>query len=591
MIDFRAFRSLFADIWAVVGTKYQIYVCLLALTGLLEGLTLASVVPLLAAIGIGEGGSGVGGVVSRTVLDLLGLLGFGVSVQAIATLILASLCLSTVVFLAQAYVGISLQTSYVSRWQKRLLAGIFTAKWGLFLKTRNGDLINSVVTETQRLSGAFYQTSLLLTGLLHSTIYMVLAAMLSGLTTLAVISGGALLFLITRPLIQRAHHVGKGISHENAELQVKLGEFVGSAKLLKATATENVALDVLNGIVARLRKHTITNSFDAQIVKGVFDFGAAAMIASILVVSRSILDIDAAVILVILAIFIRLIPKLTGLQQSLQSLTSSLPAVANLNEMARTIEAEAETAKPKPLPEVLSEGPIALSLRNVAVNYGSVQVLSDLTLTIPQGACVAFVGRSGAGKSTLVDAMLGLVPVSAGSIEVNGMDLAELPLHGLRRRIGYMAQETMLYNTTIRGNILWSQPEHSDEAVMAAATLASADEFISRSPHGLDTMVGDRGGRLSGGERQRLGLARALLGHPGLLVLDEAASALDAETDAVVMGALELLKGSLTMIVISHRLSSVRMADYIYVLDKGQIVESGTWAELERSNGQFTRLL
>jgi ATP-binding cassette subfamily C protein len=126
---------------------------------------------------------------------------------------------------------------------------------------------------------------------------------------------------------------------------------------------------------------------------------------------------------------------------------------------------------------------------------------------------------------------------------------------------------------------------------MAAAALAAADGFISRLPQGLDTMVGDRGGRLSGGERQRLGLARALLGNPGLLVLDEAASALDAETDAAVTRALELLKGKVTMIVISHRLSSVRMADYIYVLDKGEIVESGTWAELERGNGQFSRLL
>lgn len=591
MIDVRALRRLFADIWSVVGSRYALYLGLLALTGLLEGLTLASVVPLLAAIGIGEGESGAGGVVSRTVLDLLGWLGFGVSVPAIAALILVSLFLSTIVFLAQAYTGISLQTSYVSRWQQRLLGGIFAAKWGLFLKTRNGDLINSVVTETQRLGGAFYQAGLLLTGLLHSAIYMILAAMLSGLTTLGVLAGGAFLFLVTRPLIQRAYRIGLGISHENAELQVKLGEFVGSAKLLKATATENEAVGTLDGIVKRLRKHILANSFDAQIVKGIFDFGAAAMVASILVISRSVLNIDAAVILVILAIFVRLIPKLTGLQQSLQSLSSSLPVVANLNEIVRTIEAEVEVSSGGPLPEAVSRGPLTLSLQNIAVSHEDVRVISDLSISIPAGACIALVGRSGAGKTTLVDAMLGLVPLTGGSISVNGIDLQQLPLQGLRRRIGYMGQETMLYNSTIRGNILWSQSNYSDEAVMAAAALAAADGFISQSPHGLDTMVGDRGGRLSGGERQRLGLARALLGSPGLLVLDEAASALDADTDAAVTRALELLKGKVTMIVISHRLSSVRMADYIYVLDKGRIVESGTWAELEDSKGPFSRLL
>jgi len=591
VIDIQAFRRLFADIWSVFGLRYAFYLFLLALTGVLEGLTLASVVPLLAAIGIGEGGSGAGGAVSRTVLDLLSWLGVGTSVPAIAMLILVSLFLSTVFFLAQAYMGISLQTSYVAHWQKRLLGGIFAAKWTLFLKTRNGDLINSVVTETQRLGGTFYQTGLLLTGLLHSFIYMALAAMLSGLTTLGVIAGGALLFIITRPLIKRAYRIGLGISHENAELQVKTGEFVASAKLLKATATENEALRVLGGIIQRLRRHTLANGFDAQIVKGIFDFGAAAMVASILVISSSVLNIDAAVILVILAIFVRLIPKLTGLQQSLQSLTGSLASVSRLNEMARTVEAEAEVSKSTPLPAELSNGPLALSVDSICVSHGDVQVIANLSIDVPAGACIALVGRSGAGKSTLVDAMLGLVPVSKGSIAVNGIALGELPLHGLRRRIGYMGQETMLYNTTIRGNILWSQPEHSDDAVMAVAALAAADTFIANSPEGLDTMVGDRGGRLSGGERQRLGLARALLGSPGLLILDEAASALDAETDAAVTRALESLKGKVTMIVISHRLSSVRMADYIYVLDKGQIVESGTWAELENSTGQFSRLL
>ena len=407
MSDIRAFRRLFSDIWSVLGPRYALYLCLLALTGLLEGLTLASVVPLLAAIGIGEGGTGVGGAVSRTVLDLLIWLGLGASVPAIAALILVSLFFSTIVFLAQAYVGISLQTSYVSRWQMRLLTGIFAAKWGLFLKTRNGDLINSVVTETQRLGGTFYQTGLLLTGLLHSAIYMSLAAMLSGLTTLGVIGGGVFLFLITRPLIQRAYRIGSGISHENAELQVKTGEFIGSAKLLKATATESEALRVVGGIIQRLRKHTLANGFDAQIVKGIFDFGAAAMVASILVISRSVLNIDAAVILVVLAIFVRLIPKLTGLQQSLQSLTSSLPTVANLHAIASTIEAEIESSDSSPLPKSHVSGPFALSLDNISVEYGDTQVLSNVSIAVPAGACIALVGRSGAGKSTMVDAMLG----------------------------------------------------------------------------------------------------------------------------------------------------------------------------------------
>ena len=589
MIDIKAFRNLFADIWSVFGGRYAVYLCLLAITGLLEGLTIASVVPLLSAIGIGEGSAG--GVISQTVLGLLTWLGVGVSVPAIAALILVSLSMSTVFFLAQAYMGVSLQTAYVSSWQRRLLKGIFSAKWGLFLKTRNGDLINSVVTETQRLGGAFYQTGLLLTGLLHSAIYMGLAAMLSGLTTLGVIAGGAFLFLITRPLIHRAYRVGAGISHENAELQVKLGEFVASAKLLKATATEDEALGVMSGIVKRLRKYTMSNAFDAQIVKGIFDFGAAARVASILVISRSVLNIDAAVILVILAIFVRLIPKLTGLQQSLQSLTGSLPSVANLNDMARVIEAEVEAHVAGPLPAALATGPLGLSLQGIAVSQGDVQVIADLSMTVEPGACIALVGRSGAGKSTLVDAMLGLVPITAGAVSVNGINLQAMPLHALRKRTGYMGQETMLYNTTIRGNILWSQPQHSDEVVMKAASLAAADAFIAQAPQGLDTMVGDRGGKLSGGERQRLGLTRALLGNPGLLILDEAASALDAETDAAVTRALESLKGKVTMIVISHRLSSVRMADYIYVMDKGKIVESGTWSELQDSQGQFSRLL
>jgi ATP-binding cassette subfamily C protein len=562
-------------------------ICLVVITGLFEGLTIAAAVPLLEAIGLGESASG--SVVSQT--GLIASLGIGLSTSTIAVLILVSLLLTTIFFLLQAYVGISLQTAYVVHWQKRLLNGIFSARWGLFLKIRNGDLINSVVTETQRLGGAFYQTGLLLTGLLHGVIYMGLAAMMSGLTTLGVIAGGAFLFMVTRPVIHRAFRVGTGIGHENAELQVKLGEFVTNAKLLKATATEGEALNVMNGIVKRLRKLTMSNAFDIQIVKGIFDFGAIAMVAGVLVIGHNFFNINAAVLLVILGIFVRLMPKLTGLQQSLQALTGSMPAVINLQDMARTIDAEEEEYSSDTLPTGLTDGPLGLSLQNIAVNQGDVQIISDLSITINPGACIALVGRSGAGKSTLVDAILGLLPLSNGIVNVNGVSLQDLSVHALRRRTGYMGQETLLYNTTIRNNILWCEPQHSDEEIMKAANLAAASNFISQTPQGLDTIVGDRGSNLSGGERQRLGLTRALLGNPGLLILDEAASALDAETDAAVTRALDSLKGKVTMIIISHRISSVRMADYIYVMDRGAIIESGTWTQLQDSKGQFSRLL
>jgi ATP-binding cassette subfamily C protein len=590
MIDKFELRRLFSDIWSVVGWRYIIYLLLLIVTGMLEGLSIASMVPLLTAIGIG-GDSVEVGRASLVVYDVLSWLGLERTVPAIALLILGLIISSTFIFLAQAYIGIALQTRYVASWQLRLLQGIFSAKWALFQKKRSGEIINSVVTEAQMLGGAYYQVGLLITGLTHCAIYLIIAAALSMLTTVSVLVTGIVLFAISRPLVLRAYKTGESIVCANAELQVKLGEFVGSAKLLKATATEDNALNYLAKIIDALRRNIRTNAFDVQVVKGIFDLGAAVMIASILVISAGIFKVDAALTLVILAIFVRLMPKLTGLQQSLQSLISSMPIIANLQAMLHVIDCEVEKAGEFPLPQNLTNGPIQVKLRNLTVKYGDLNVLSDISINIPAGSCIAIVGRSGVGKSTLVDAIMGLVPLTSGSVNINGVELSELPLRNIRRRVGYMGQETLLYNATIRENILWGQPNCTDEDLIKAVTSAAAFDFISALPNGFDTLVGDRGGRLSGGERQRIGLARALLGSPGLLILDEAASALDVETDASITKALESLKGDVTMVVISHRLSSVQTADRIYVIDNGKVVESGSWSELSARKGKFTSLL
>lgn len=583
-------RALLSDICQVHGRHYTLYLGVMALTGLMEGVSLASVVPLLAAVGIGGAPGASGGKLASFALTLLDGLGLPHTMLSMAAIVLMALSASTAFFLLSAYLGAKLQTGYVYFWQKRLASSIFRARWSYFLGQRQGDLVNALVTETPRLGGAFYQASILLTGLVHGAIYLAVATALSGLTTLVVMVGGVALFLATRPLIRRAYVIGTGIATENAELQSLAGELVAGAKLVKATATESEALALLDGSAGRLRRHFLANSFDIQIVKGVFDFGAAAMVAGILAGSQVLLGADPAITLVILAIFIRLMPKLTGVQQSLQSLTISLPVVDLLQGMVKKGENDAEHLSAAPLPTPLTQGPLAVRLRQVSVHHGAVAALSGVSLDIPGGSSVALVGASGAGKSTLVDAILGLAPTSGGELSINGLALADLPLASLRRRVGYMGQETVLYNTSIRNNVLWGKAECSDEAVRLALRQAGAEPFVSRLGHGLDTPIGDRGSLLSGGERQRLALARAVLGNPGLLILDEATSALDAETERVVSDALALLKGKTTVIMVAHRLASVRTADRIVILDGGQVVEHGSWEELIRLDGRFSRL-
>lgn len=584
------FTALLADIWRVIGYPYLGYLILLILTGVLEGLTLASVVPLLAAIGIGDTAGAQQGRLAGMAITVLRTLGIEPGIAAIVSFVLAALVASTTLFLAQAWLGTTLQTRYVYRWQQRLIEGVFRANWGFFQRQRPGDLINAIVTEVPRLGGAFYQVGLLITGVLHGAIYLTLAMLLSGATTAIVLVGGGILFLLTRPLIRRAFAIGTGISKESADLQATALEMVVSAKSLKATATEREAIRLLDGMANRLRGHLFANSFDIQIAKGIFDFGAAAMVAGILFVSHSLLKIDPAITLVVLAIFVRMMPKLTGLQQSLQSLSVSLPAVAVVRDMAAAAEAEAECAAAEPLTEPMASRPLAVSLRGVTVRYGERVALDGVDLDIAAGECVALVGPSGSGKSTLVDALLGLVPVQGGSVRLGGRPLTELPLASLRRRVGYMGQDTMLFNASVRRNVAWCQPTAGNDAIRNALELAAAGAFVDRLPHGIDTIIGNRGTLLSGGERQRIGLARALLGEPGLLILDEATSALDAATEASVTDALEALKGTATIIIVAHRLSSVRIADRICVLEQGCIVESGRWDELQQRDGRFKRL-
>ena len=232
-----------------------------------------------------------------------------------------------------------------------------------------------------------------------------------------------------------------------------------------------------------------------------------------------------------------------------------------------------------------------VELRNVTFTYGEGKpVIENFSLHIPAGRTIAIVGSTGSGKSTLVKLLLRLYEVQNGTITLDGIDIKEILLYDLRRAIGLVSQDVFLFHGTVRENIAYGKPKASFQEIVEAAKIAEAHDFIRQLPQEYDTVVGERGQKLSGGQRQRIAIARAVLKDPPILVLDEATSAVDNETEAVIARSLERITQNRTTIAIAHRLSTIRHSDCIYVVERGQIVEQGTHEHLLQQQGVYANL-
>jgi ATP-binding cassette, subfamily B, bacterial MsbA len=233
----------------------------------------------------------------------------------------------------------------------------------------------------------------------------------------------------------------------------------------------------------------------------------------------------------------------------------------------------------------------AITIENVNFRYEDENVLKNFSLTVPKGKTIALVGQSGSGKSTIANLLTRFYDVNEGNIKIDAVDIKDITMNSLRGLMGLVTQDSILFNDTIKNNILLGKQDATDEEIIAALKIANAYEFVKDLPNGIETNIGDSGGKLSGGQKQRLSIARAVLKNPPIMILDEATSALDTESEKFVQVALENMMQNRTSIVIAHRLSTIQKADVIVVMQKGEIVEQGTHDELLTKNGMYSKLV
>jgi len=566
--------KLFREIIGFLRGKFSAMLILMVIVGLTEGLSITLLLLLLSHIGISytTGQGFVGAALSRGLTTISALGTFGILVFLIAVAIV-----QTVLYLSLQWWMVRAARGYQRQRQLRLFSALMHAQWEFVIGRKVGELTSTIVSESERLAQAFHVGLYLISTSLITFIYFIFALMIAWPITLTLLGCALLMTFAVFRFYRQSSEVGKSIAPLNAELQSILGEQISGIKIVKATTSEDGATAQVERITGRLERVNTLATVLPVVVRGLFEFLAFILLAAIFVFGES--GFAPGNVIVVFALFVRLFPRITTLQGYLHMLNSCLHSLDAINALQTAAETHAEWMS-CPSGRLSIPLPARLELRDLNVRLAGREVLNGINLTVPVPGMIGIVGGSGAGKSTLVHAVLGLVRPSAGKVTLSKHDLASVSIGAWRRVIGYVPQETILFHASIRENLTIAKPNATFAEIRLAAKRAHAQDFIEALPLGYDTIIADQGVKLSGGQRQRLGIARALLTNPIVLLMDEAMSALDANSEAEVLRTLEELRRDMGILIVAHRLAAVRAADTIYVIEAGHVVECGPWNEL-----------
>ena len=578
---YKEFRNIFIHGYGRVRLAVLIAVITVAVS-LLEGFNIGLLVPLLESLQSSEEGGGHW--VSQALDSLFSTIGLPFTLGSILVALGALVLFQAVLKYWRMILVSRITTGFVAWMRTRAMATLLNTDISYFHQEKLGTLANTLTTQPTQAGATLLAFTELFATLGIITAYLVAAFLIS--PVLAAVAFGIML-IITLSMqfhIRRAKMFGGLLVERNNDLHTSAVESLSGIRVIKSFVLERLRGEDFRRKaqgVGDTTFHLERNRSQIIVLQETALFG---LVGAIVYVGVSVLNLDLAVTVALLFILYRLAPRISNMNNLRQTLAS---AMASLRNVEATISQSSVTAIPNGTkPFVKLHG--AIELENVSFSYNDgIQVLQDANFAIENHKITALVGTSGAGKSTLIDLILRYYDPLQGRMLVDGVDLRELDLVSWRKSIGIVSQDIFLFNDTVANNILLGQTGATMEQVVDAAKRAYAHDFILQMPQGYDTPIGDRGWNLSGGQRQRLALARAILKEPQILILDEATSSLDSESEQLIQNHIRAIRGTCTILVVAHRVSTIQDADRIAVLQDGRIVEEGDWDSLLARTGVF----
>jgi len=455
-----------------------------------------------------------------------------------------------------------------------------------FTKARQGQLISNVVNDTQVFSTGFRAIVDLIREPLKGAVYLGMAFWADWQLTLVIFIIAPFLILIFSISGKKVKNNQSDVQKEHGELTHNTAEGIAAQKLTKAFNLQNFVSERFEKAQKLFFNAQMRTTFVEEMAHPFVEIVGTIAFSCVIVFAHHRIQSGATTIgefvsfVAALALFMDPIRKFSQANVRLSQGQAAGDRIFELLELPEENFGGGHTVSH------LANG---LEVKNLSFDYGDGKVIDNLSLEIPKGKKVALVGLSGSGKSTLINLLLGLYPVSPGSIFIDGKDINDYELESMRGLTALVSQDVFLFNDTIRNNLTIGG-DYSEEEIKEALKVSYADEFVHELPEGLETIVGDRGTRLSGGQQQRITIARAFLQNKDIMLFDEATSALDNESEKVVQKALENAAGGKTVVAVAHRLSTVQDYDCIYVLKEGSLIESGPHHELMNKNGEYAKL-